>query len=129
MPEKSGTDAALCSPISAGAAAGASCCPEAGTTAAANVTSRIKCRCAFMSTSPSWFAVPVRLRLPLLLPGAIEISQIGGRLVLPRRHQVSVRAQHVVLFSDLYMVVVLDADDLAPIGLAIGLATVALGHD
>jgi hypothetical protein len=35
---------------------------------------------------------------------------------------VSVRADHVVLFSDLYMVIILGAGDLAPKGLAIGLA-------
>ena len=65
----------------------------------------------------------------LLLPIAIEISQVGGRLVLPRRHELSVRAHHVVLLSDLHVVVGLGAGDLAPIGLAIGLAMVALGHD
>src|SRR5467141_5172585 len=70
-----------------------------------------------------------RSRLRPLLPGAIEISQVGGRLILPRRRQVSVRAHHVVLLSDLHMVVVLGASDLAPIGLAIGLAMVALGYD
>src|ERR1700736_3745188 len=64
-----------------------------------------------------------------LLPRAIEISQVGGRLVLCGRHEAPVRAEHVVLLSDLHVVVGLDADDLAPRGLTTGLAMVALGHD
>jgi hypothetical protein len=42
---------ALFAPKSAGAAAGAACCPEAGVATAANVTSKTKCRCTCMSIS------------------------------------------------------------------------------
>jgi hypothetical protein len=52
MPEKSGMGTALCVPKLAGAAAGATCCAEAGATTAANVTSKSKCRCTIISTSP-----------------------------------------------------------------------------
>jgi hypothetical protein len=44
----------------------------------------------------------------------------------PDALETSVRTDHVVLFSDLYMVIILCAGDQ---GLAIGLAMVALGHD
>src|SRR5215468_7901882 len=58
MPEKSGIDADRCAPILAGVTPGATCCPEAGLTAAANVTIKSKCRCTFMTTSPSNLAWP-----------------------------------------------------------------------
>jgi hypothetical protein len=48
MPEKSGMDADLCTPILAGVASGTPCCAEAEVTAAANVTTKSKCRCTFM---------------------------------------------------------------------------------
>jgi hypothetical protein len=48
MPEKSGVEEELCTPILAGVASGTPCCPEAGMTVAANVTIKSKCRCTFM---------------------------------------------------------------------------------
>src|ERR1700722_4279651 len=44
----------------------------------------------------------------------LEISQIGRNLLLPGRHQVAVRAQHIVLLADLDVVVVLAAIVVAP---------------
>ena len=46
-------DAALRAPMLAGATVGATCCPEAGVTAA-RVTAKSKCRCTCMSISSSW---------------------------------------------------------------------------
>src|SRR5450432_67554 len=77
----------------------------------------------------SFASITRRPRLLRLPAGAIEISQIWRWLVLAGRRQLSVGAQHVVLLADLYMVVGFGADDLAPRGLALGLATVALGDD
>jgi hypothetical protein len=59
MPEKSGTDAALCVPLSAGPAAGATVWPKAGAAAvAADVTNKSKSLRTFMPTSRSWSATP-----------------------------------------------------------------------
>src|SRR5229473_1400054 len=69
MPEKSGIDAALCAPGLAGAAVGANCCAEARVIAA-TVASNRKCRCIFMSTSPSWStqdARPHEVAVPSIL--------------------------------------------------------------
>src|SRR5216683_1966100 len=69
MPEKSGIDAALCAPGLAGAAVGANCCAEARVTTA-TVASNRKCRCIFMSTSPSWStqdARPHEVAVPSIL--------------------------------------------------------------
>src|SRR5712671_4160958 len=69
MPEKSGIDAALCAPELAGAAVGANCCAEARVIAA-TVASNRKCRCIFMSTSPSWSthdARPHEVAVPSIL--------------------------------------------------------------
>src|ERR1700687_2809368 len=105
MPEKSGTDAALCAPYLADAAAGATCCAEAGMTAAANVTSTSKCRCAFMSISPSWFARGARLLPVRAARRLLEMPQIRRLLSLLRGHEKAVRAHHVILFADGDMVV------------------------
>jgi len=54
MPEKSGADAALCVPLPAGPADGATVCPQAGVVAAAaaKVTDTKKFRCLCMPNSP-----------------------------------------------------------------------------
>src|SRR5215475_5473352 len=52
MPEKSGMDAALCLPLLADPAVGATACPKAGVAAAASVTTKRKSRrCKFMLSS------------------------------------------------------------------------------
>src|SRR5436853_257517 len=51
MPEKSGMEALPFAITLAGK--GATCCPEAGVTAAVNIASRSKCRCKFMVGLPS----------------------------------------------------------------------------
>src|SRR5207245_2545359 len=65
MPEKSGIDAALCTPISACPAAGAAGCPAAGPPAAATIATKSKFRRIFMSTS-----LHELLGLPRACPGA-----------------------------------------------------------
>src|SRR5215510_16177590 len=59
-------------------------------------------------------SVRVILCSPPSLPRPVEIAQIGRRLVLPGRHQVSVGAQKIVLAADGDMEVALGADGLAP---------------
>src|SRR5262245_59539197 len=48
------------------------------------------------------------------------MPQVGRRLVLAGRHQVSVGADHIVLAADLYMLVVLGADVFRPYRLLAG---------
>src|SRR5215510_9205046 len=70
---------------------------------------------------------PIDPVLPLL-PGLVEIAQIGRRLVLPGRHQVAVRAQKIVLAADDDVQIALGTDGLAPDRLRILVTTVALVH-
>src|SRR6266478_8040462 len=84
MPEKSGIDAALCAPGLAGAAVGANCCAEA-TVIAATVASNRKCRCIFMSTSPSWPTQDARPRAVAVPSILYQKSEPAGCRPLYRR--------------------------------------------
>jgi hypothetical protein len=66
MPEKSGMDPVLGSPLVAGPTAGAAVCPKAGIAAAAAnaITKRKPRRRRLMISSSSWFAQPMLLRSP-----------------------------------------------------------------
>src|SRR5262245_35957967 len=70
-------------------------------------------------TSPAMTSQTLLLRL-------IEIPQVRWRLVLARRHQQAVAAQEILLFSDLYLMLVLAADRLEPGGAA--LAVIGARH-
>src|SRR5437867_1005038 len=89
-----------CTPILAGVASG-TCCPEAGITAIANATIKSKCRCTFMTTSPSWFC-------PARPSGKNSTARSEIRLLRSRdRKQIVAEA----------VVVVLGADELPPVTL------------
>src|SRR5262245_18502249 len=62
---------------------------------------------------------------PLAL-ALLEIVQVRRRLVLARRHQQAVRAQHVVLLADGDVCIALGADVLEPDEVV--LAAILLGH-
>src|SRR5262249_57436445 len=63
----------------------------------------------------------------LLLLRLVEISQIRRGLILLRGHQVSFRAQEVILRADDHMVVVLSTNRLAPDRMFFCVAKVLLG--
>src|SRR6516165_3556725 len=60
-----------------------------------------------------------------LLPTLLEISQIGGRLVLARGHQVAIATDEIVLLADLNMSVAL-ARKIRPDRLRVRVAQVLL---
>src|SRR5262247_1376753 len=71
------------------------------------------------------------LRLPwnfrlASLPALLEIAQVRRRLILARRHQQAVRAQHVVLLADSDVRIAFGADVLEPDEVA--LAAILLDH-
>ena len=51
---------------------------------------------------------------PNLVRRFLEVSQVGGRLVLLGRHQETIRAQHISLLADYDMIVVLGTIVIAP---------------
>src|SRR5215467_1860646 len=102
MPEKSGMDVDICTPILARVASGTTCCPEAGVTAAANVTIKSKCHCAFMTISPHGLLDVV----DSISTGQCGRSEIGLRCSRDREQIV-----------DEAIVIVLGADELPPLAL------------
>jgi hypothetical protein len=67
------------------------------------------------------------VRRRLLLSRLVEISQIRRRLILLRGHQVSFRAQEVILRADDHMMVILSTNRLAPDRMFFCVAKVLLG--
>src|SRR5450755_5078580 len=68
-----------------------------------------------------------RQRLSRLLLLLIEIFQVGRRLARPRRRQVALIADHIVLLAEHDLMIVLRTNKLVPDRVA--LAMVAPGHD
>src|SRR5262249_464466 len=79
------------------------------------------------ATAPIEFRECMTVPLPSLLR-LVEIAQVGRRLVFLRGHQVAVGAEHVVLATNMDVIVAFRADIFAPIRSRIGVALVALEH-
>src|SRR5215470_5979722 len=71
-------------------------------------------------------AILSRPAILLLLLRLLEVAQIGRRLVLPGGHEITVRAQEVVLLTDDHVIVVFGAVVLVPD--AVGNVPIAFGH-
>src|SRR6266850_2843601 len=112
MPEKSGVEEELCTPILAGVASGTPCCPEAGITVAANVTIKSKCRCTFMMI-PLIVGPAARPR-PSATVGH-TISKSGNSAVRSKIRLRRSRDREQIVAEA--VVIVLGADELLPIGL------------
>src|ERR1700722_20709985 len=89
-----------------------------------------------------WPTPPRRATLPGLEPAdsefgtvpaasllrLLEIFQIGRRLILPGRHQIAVRTQHIALAPDVDELLALGANILDPDRPRIGVAAIGLIH-